>query len=303
MSVDDFLKRHKDNPNSELDGKNVHPMVIEIPLDYIVRSSDPEARGKKRNTGKKCGYVILLPDEVLESSLGHKFQKFLDGVDLVSAHHKSLLLSEAGAFTEAHEDMMGSNLFYALLTGEKVFHVYYRNTAITKAIRSMTPEQFDRFLKTQKHAIVHLKAGQGMIMPGNLVHRVYTIKDSVAIGCNFISEPQMKNALLARQWEQMMVARESPFLFTTKFFYFDAIAAVFLFEKLQYHRLNISVNESIVKEHLKQLVKIFTEIMEKKRRVEVKSFLDRLQSQWIKPLTRKFDWCAVEEFARTDSFL
>ena len=43
MSVADFLKRHKDNPNSELDAKNVHPMnVIDIPLDYI------EAEGEVR---------------------------------------------------------------------------------------------------------------------------------------------------------------------------------------------------------------------------------------------------------------
>ena len=308
MSVKDFVKRHKEFPNSELlDGTNVHPMnVIDIPLDYV----DVD--------GKKCGSVVTLPTDVLESSLGHKYQKYLKSsipahlVDLISAHHKYLLLSEAGALTEPHEDMTGSNVFYALLKGEKVFHVYYRDTEITNAIRTMLPEAFDSFLKNRKHAIVHLYAGQGMIMPGNLVHRVYTIVDSVAIGCNFISEPQMKNALLARQWEREMVDQESSkpvqlreLKESNLFFNFEAIAAIYIFECLQYHRLNIPANETEVRTLLIQLIYRMKKITHNTQQAatDFHAVISSLQQQWVKPFGSLFDWVAVDKFYKSGSFL
>lgn len=69
MSVGEFLQRHEDRPNSTLpDGKIVHPMnVIDIPLDYITLDAE----------GTTCGSVIQLPTDVVDSSLGHQYQKFL----------------------------------------------------------------------------------------------------------------------------------------------------------------------------------------------------------------------------------
>ena len=313
MSVADFLKRHEDNPNSELvEGKNVHPMnVIDIPLDYI------EAEGEVSK--RKCGSVINLPTQVLANSLGHKYQTKLKAgspLDLISAHHKYLLLSEAGAYTEPHEDMTGSNVFYALLKGEKNFHVYYRNPNLTKMLRTKTPEKFDKILEGPewRFAKVNVKAGQCVIMPGNLVHRVYTISDSVAIGCNFISEPQMKNALLARSWENTMVASESSKPIEMReikesnlFINFPAIAAIFIYEKLQYNRLNIEQNESAAKKELRDFICRFYKIMKQTTtgKIEDKKVQDRRIAKFLNNLKKEcltFDWELIEKFYDTDSF-
>ena len=66
--------------------------------------------------------------------------------------------------------MTGGNVFYAMLTDEKVFHVSRKNNAITKAMRTRTAEAFDSFLKNPRPTDVHICAGQLIIMPGNLVH-------------------------------------------------------------------------------------------------------------------------------------
>ena len=95
--------------------------------------------------------------------------------------------------------MTGGNVFYAMLTDEKVFHVSRRNNAITKAMRTRIAEAFDSFLKTPKLTVVHICAEQVIIMPVNLVHTAYTIMESEAIGCNFLSESEMKNSLITRQ--------------------------------------------------------------------------------------------------------
>lgn len=322
MPVAEFLKRHNDNPHSTLDGKIVHPMnVIDIPLDYIVAADEREGGSKRRTASyrnsRKCGSVVELPTEVIQSSLGHKYQKFIrrNSLDLTSAHSKYLLLSEAGAYTEPHEDMSGSNVFYALLAGEKVFHVYYRDQAITEAIRTMCPEKFDKFLSTRKHAVYHVHAGQGMMMPGNLVHRVYTIIDSVAIGCNFLVAPQMKNALRARQWEIATVKNESSKPLQLKelkesnlFINFEEISAIYIFDILQYYRLNPTQNETVIKKQLKQIIGLYKDIISEKTCKDQCSFFSSLENAWdakfiLHSRAIAFDWNVVEEFVKTGLFM
>lgn len=307
MPVKQFLKRNKD-PNSKLDGKNVHPMnVIDIPLDYIDRESG----------GSKCGSVVKLPTEVMENSLGHRYQKFLGGdLDLVSAHSKYLLLSEATSYTEPHEDMSGSNVFYALLTGEKIFHVYLRDSQLTEAIRTLTPEEFDTLLESHHHYTVRVHAGEGLLMPGNLVHRVYTIQDSVAIGCNFIAKPQIENCLSTRQWECEKVdqelskpANERELKQTNLFYNFEAIAAIFLFEKLQHHRRFSRTNRSrwaedaeLVK--FKRLINLLEILKRDDAKVAgFKELLANIRREWVKPGVRKFNWDEVEFFSTTGAFM
>ena len=95
--------------------------------------------------------------------------------------------------------MTGGNVFYAMLNYEKDFHVYSRNNAITKAMRTRIAEAFESFLKNPKLTVVQICAEQVIIMPGNLVHSAYTIMESEAIRCIFLSESQMKNSLITRQ--------------------------------------------------------------------------------------------------------
>ena len=303
MSVGDFLTRHN-NKDAKLDGFDVHPMnVIDIPLDYI----DAKSNSKKAKSNRKCGSDIALPTELLENSLGHKYQKFIkkdagDNFDMISAHHKYLLLSDHSAYTEPHEDMSGSNVFYALLTGEKIFHVFPRDPAITKAIRTMTPDEIDNFLTTQNHTVVRITAGQAIFLPGNLVHRVYTIVDSVAFGCNFISEPQMENSLLSILSEKARVERREMEK-SNLFINFEMIAAIFIFETLQFHRLTISANETRVRIDLQRKIKIFKNVLNRNGILSTALFHSNLQKQWVKPYSPKFDWDVVTKFYKTGSFV
>ena len=79
MSEKQFLKCHKDNPNSELEEKIVHPMTfakLHLPLDYL---DVDDARSLETS-----GIVVKLPTEILLHSLGHKYQRFLNGFDLTN---------------------------------------------------------------------------------------------------------------------------------------------------------------------------------------------------------------------------
>lgn len=308
------MQRKKD-PNAVLDGKNVHPMnVIDIPLDYI--KVDVPTTNKAH--GKMCGHVITLPKDVLESSLGHRYQEFVvkGELDLISAHHKYLLLSGAGAYTDTHEDMSGSNVFYALLAGEKIFHVWNRTEEITEAIRTMTPELFDEFIKNHEYQVVHIKAGECMVMPGNLVHRVWTEKDSVAIGFNYISEPNMMNALKTRMWERWTIDNESQLeagmrqLKETNMFYnFEFIAAIHIFELLKELRLNILPSgEQAAIEKLKEIIARFKELKvvydrSAERDRSFRSIMSTIEKQWTRPspTSHKFNWTTVEKFYNTGS--
>lgn len=128
LKVSKFLEFHQDD-NAQLEGKNVHPMnVIDISLDYLTQDVPKAPRkvpvGTKRITAKAplVGSVIRIPEDVTKCSIGHVYEKLVkkdtsEFLDLTKAHSKYLLLSEALAFTEWHENMTSASVFYILVAG------------------------------------------------------------------------------------------------------------------------------------------------------------------------------------------
>lgn len=135
MTLENFLAFHQD-AELALEGKNVHPMnVIDIPLDYLTQERHIKSARKLTDTARDkrttmlaplVGSVIKIPGEVTKSSLGHLYEKFVTKsvncsiLDFTKAHSKYLLLSEILAFTDWHEDMTSSAVFYILLTGNYI---------------------------------------------------------------------------------------------------------------------------------------------------------------------------------------
>ncbi|KAJ3032564.1 Lysine-specific demethylase 7A [Rhizophlyctis rosea] len=90
-----------------------------------------------------------------------------------------------------HIDFGGSSVFYHLLSGEKVFYFIEPTKANLKKYEkwSSSPEQSVTFLGDEIKGgpvKVHLQAGNTMIIPTGWIHAVYTPKDSIVIGGNFL---------------------------------------------------------------------------------------------------------------------
>ena len=135
-------------------------------------------------------------------------------------------------------------------------------------------------------------------MPGNLVHRVYTVLDSVAVECIFISEPKMKNSLITRQWERSQVCTNSKNLLHMRqleesnlFYNFEAITGPFFFETLQAIVLQ--------KKGVAVSYKLFQSLMRCGRKLN--ALLSSLQKQWIETTGRKFDRRAVQQLFKKGS--
>ena len=90
--------------------------------------------------------MVKLPSGNLQYSQGHKHHKFCNSFDQILS--KYLLLSEARIDTKLQDDMGDNKVFNALLTIKKISHINRRNMAIATAMRSMTNEVNERFLKT-----------------------------------------------------------------------------------------------------------------------------------------------------------
>ncbi|KAI9360390.1 hypothetical protein DFJ73DRAFT_815517 [Zopfochytrium polystomum] len=100
------------------------------------------------------------------------------------------LMSVKDCYTDFHIDFGGSSVFYHLLSGQKIFY-FVRPTPVNlkKYERwSSSPDQSRIFFGDEvKECIeVTLHAGNTMIIPAGWIHAVYTPKDSVVIGGNFV---------------------------------------------------------------------------------------------------------------------
>ncbi|RPB00651.1 hypothetical protein L873DRAFT_759406 [Choiromyces venosus 120613-1] len=105
---------------------------------------------------------------------------------------KYVLMSVADSFTDFHIDFAGSSVFYHIYEGEKVFLVIpptEHNLDIYEKW-SMDPSMNTTFFPTlisDPCTIVTLNKGDTMFIPSGWIHAVYTPRDSLVVGGNFLT--------------------------------------------------------------------------------------------------------------------
>ncbi len=106
------------------------------------------------------------------------------------------------SYTDFHIDFGGSSVFYHILSGEKIFYFVEPTPVNLKAYSSWSssPNQAEVFfadlLPPETCKIVHLKAGNTMIIPTGWIHAVYTPRDAIVIGGNFLHGLNIRYAVI-----------------------------------------------------------------------------------------------------------
>ncbi|KAL5016594.1 hypothetical protein ScPMuIL_006183 [Solemya velum] len=103
---------------------------------------------------------------------------------------KYCLMSVAGCYTDFHIDFGGTSVWYHILHGEKIFWLIPPTEKNIVAYENwiLSAEQGNIFLGDQIKECqkIVLKAGSTFIIPSGWIHAVYTPKDSLVFGGNFI---------------------------------------------------------------------------------------------------------------------
>lgn len=103
---------------------------------------------------------------------------------------KYVLMSVAGCYTDFHVDMGGTSVWYHLLKGEKIFWLIPPTEANLKKYEKwiLSGQQANTFLPDimdQCERVV-LQQGWTFMLPSGWIHGVYTTKDSLVFGGNFL---------------------------------------------------------------------------------------------------------------------
>ncbi|KAG0268276.1 JmjC domain-containing histone demethylation protein 1 [Actinomortierella ambigua] len=101
------------------------------------------------------------------------------------------LMSVAGSYTDFHIDFAGSSVYYHILSGSKTFYFVEPTPSNLKkyAKWSNSADQASTFFASEvngKCYKVDLEQGDTMLLPTGWIHSVYTPKDSIVIGGNFL---------------------------------------------------------------------------------------------------------------------
>ncbi|GMS86493.1 hypothetical protein PENTCL1PPCAC_8668, partial [Pristionchus entomophagus] len=99
------------------------------------------------------------------------------------------LMSAEDSYTGWHIDFHGSSVWYHVLRGEKVFFIVAPTEEnLQRYEEYLKDEKDDRFFGEYVHSCtrVVVKAGNTLLLPSGWMHAVYTPKDSLVFGGNFI---------------------------------------------------------------------------------------------------------------------
>ncbi|KAJ1649523.1 JmjC domain-containing histone demethylation protein 1 [Dispira simplex] len=102
------------------------------------------------------------------------------------------LMSVRDSYTDFHVDFGGTSVFYHLLSGEKRFYFIPPMLANLRKYEKwmQSADQANVFFADQVKTCyqVTLQPGNTMFIPSGWIHAVYTPKDSIVIGGNFLSD-------------------------------------------------------------------------------------------------------------------
>lgn len=193
--------------------------------------------------------------------------------------------------------------------GEKIFHVLPRDKKYNDALRTKTAADFEEFVKSEPYATITVKAGEGVIMPGNMIHRVYTVYNSVALGCNFLTEPQMETAIATWHFEKTKVKKElkksqcmRELQESNLFINFQAIAMIWFFRETSKLRLELNRCDQAKLKLLKKLFKLFENTpRDTKEEAEFKKTKDLISRNWIQQRVGNvdvvpFDYSTIQQY-------
>lgn len=100
------------------------------------------------------------------------------------------LMSVGNCYTDFHIDFGGTSVFYHVISGEKVFYFIPPTEENLRKYEkwSSSPDQSSTFLGdlVQTCYECHLTTGQTMIIPSGWIHAVFTPKDTMVIGGNYL---------------------------------------------------------------------------------------------------------------------
>ncbi|XP_041348389.1 lysine-specific demethylase 2A-like isoform X2 [Gigantopelta aegis] len=103
---------------------------------------------------------------------------------------KYCLMSVAGCYTDFHIDFGGTSVWYNILHGEKIFWLIPPTDENIETYQNwvLSAKQGDVFLPDEVEDCqkVTLKAGDTLIIPSGWIHAVFTPKDSLVFGGNFL---------------------------------------------------------------------------------------------------------------------
>jgi F-box/leucine-rich repeat protein 10/11 len=103
---------------------------------------------------------------------------------------KYVLMSVAGCYTDFHIDMGGTSVWYHILKGEKIFWLMPPTETNLKVYEKwvLSGQQSSVFLGdiVEDCQRIVLKQGWTFMLPSGWIHAVYTSKDSLVFGGNFL---------------------------------------------------------------------------------------------------------------------
>lgn len=115
-------------------------------------------------------------------------------------------MSVAGCYTDFHIDMGGTSVWYHILRGEKIFWLAPPTEANFRIYEKWTlsGSQSCSFLGdlVEQCQRVVLRAGSTFLMPSGWIHSVYTSKDSLVFGGNFLHSYNVPMQLKVSKTEQ-----------------------------------------------------------------------------------------------------
>jgi len=154
---------------------------------------------------------------------------------------KYCLMSVKGCYTDFHIDFGGTSVWYHILKGQKVFWLIPPTDANLKAYEDWTlsGKQSDTFFGdiVEKCGRVIVDQGNTLLIPSGWIHAVYTPKDSLVFGGNFLHSFSIEKQLRVAEIEEMT---KVPHKFRFPFF-----------TEMQWYTLDKYVNALLGRSHLK----------------------------------------------------
>ncbi|GMT14200.1 hypothetical protein PFISCL1PPCAC_5497, partial [Pristionchus fissidentatus] len=136
------------------------------------------------------------------------------------------LFGMEGSFTNFHIDLGGSSVWNYLLSGRKFFFFAPPTQKNLDILKDYSNDKLrkERWLGDQLEGIsrVEFKAGECLVMPGGMLHAVFTPEDSVMMGGNFLCDQAIDQQFTAHSTE-VELQNDTEYLFPN-------------FEKLSYGR-------------------------------------------------------------------
>jgi hypothetical protein len=155
-----------------------------------------------------------------EEDLAEQLNELQDEIPRVS---KYCLMSAAGSYTDFHVDFGGTAVWYHVYFGQKIFYFivptsqnlkiyseWATNGKSSSSKKSSSTKTTNAFLPDLITAAggkvfeVHLKKGQTLFIPSGWIHAVFTPKDSLVFGGNFVHAHSLEMQLTIYRLEKKM---------------------------------------------------------------------------------------------------